>query len=86
MPSPEKLIWVGHFKSGTVQFQPETEEHPASIIFLIQLDEPVKQSSVPIRGRIVEVRFTHELLAAALVNDIVQAMREKGQFLPETMG
>lgn len=86
MPQPIKEIWNAHFVSGTVQFKPSTIDADPAIIFLVQIDEPKSQSSVPLKGRYIEVRFTNILHAQAMLEDFVKAINERGVYLPETMG
>lgn len=86
MPQPIRQIWNAHFVSGSVQFKPSGVGTDAAIVFLVQIDGPDKQSSVPLKGRFIEVSFTHILQTEAFLKDFVEAINEKGIELPETMG
>lgn len=86
MPLPIKEVWTSHFVTGTVQYKPADIDSDPAIVFLVQIDEPKAQSSVPLKGRFIEVRFTNIVHAQAMLEDFVKALNEKGVCLPDTMG
>lgn len=86
MPQPIKEIWLSHFVSGSVQFKPGDVNTDPAIVFLVQIDDPKSQSSVPLKGRFIEVQFKNIIHAQAMLEDFVKALNEKGVYLPDTMG
>lgn len=80
MPFPKRL-WEAHFISDSFEFRPETDENPPMIVFKVKLMTPDRH-----KGRVVEIMVGHEYVGAAIINGMVQMLREYGDHLPETMG
>jgi len=51
------------------------------IVFKVKLMTPDRH-----KGRVVEIMVGHEYVGAAIINGMVQMLREYGDHLPETMG